>query len=135
LPAEAKESKTAEQLADEKARQWADGLVAEGKLAPSGDLYEHWVEQYKLDPEKAQRLVNALPRVTPVGKETQSDRKTKPAEGALKPDGKPDYAALALQLDAPDRDAASRYGLSPEDYVRFNLDSLAEQYGWDVKGA
>lgn len=133
--AEAKESKTAEQLADEKARQWADGLVAEGKLAPSGELYEHWVEQYKLNPEKAQRLANALPRVTPVGKETQSERKTKPAGGALKPDGTPDYAALALQLDAPDRDAASKYGLSAEDYVRFNIDSLAEQYGWDVKGA
>jgi hypothetical protein len=132
--AEAKAGKSAEQLADEKARQWADGLVAEGKLAPSGELYEHWVEQHKLDPEKAQRLANALPRVTPVGKETQSERKNKPAS-ALKADGTLDYAALALQLDASDREAAGKYGLSGEDYVKFNIHDLATQYGWDVKGA
>jgi hypothetical protein len=133
--AEAKASNSEEQLADEKARQWADGLVAEGKLAPSGELYVHWVEQYKLNPEKAQRLADALPRVTPVGKgEAQSERKAKKG-GSLKADGTPDYAALALQLDAPDRDAATKYGLSVEDYVRFNRESLADQYGWDLKGA
>jgi hypothetical protein len=131
--AEAKAGKNAEELAEEKARQWADGLVAEGKLAPSGELYEHWVEQYKLNPEKAQRLASALPRVTPVGKDSQSERKNKQA--TLKSDGTPDFAALALQLNAADREAASKYGLKVEDYVRFNIDDLAGQYGWEVKGA
>lgn len=132
--AEAKASKTAEELTDEKARQWADGLAAEGKLAPSGELYEHWVEQYKFNPEKAQRLASALPRVTPVGKETQSERKNKQA-AALKSDGTPDFTAIALQLNTADREAAIRYGLKVEDYVRFNIDDLAAQYGWEVKGA
>lgn len=133
--AEAKAGKSAEELADEKARQWADGLVAEGKLAPSGELYDHWVEQYKLNPEKAQRLASALPRVTPVGKDSQSERKGSKQGPALKSDGTPDFAALALQLDTADREAASRYGLSGADYVRFNIDDLAAQYGWEVKGA
>jgi hypothetical protein len=124
---------TAKELADKEARVWADELVAAGKLAPAGELYEHWVAQYKADPDKAKRLAAAMPTVTPVGQERQSDRKhAPPASGSMpiKTDGAVDYAALSLQLSPEDKAAAISSGIKPEDYIRFNFDDLATQYGW-----
>jgi hypothetical protein len=127
--AQAQADAGAGELAEQKARAWADTLVAEGRLAPEGALHDHLVAQHRQDAVAAQRIADALPVTTPVGRSLQTER-TDEKTPTTKADGTPNYEALAGKLNAEDLGLVRLSKRSAVEYVRANYAELALEYGW-----
>ncbi len=124
-------SKAAE-LADEKARAFADELVRAGKLTgPESRLYAIILDEHKKDPAAADQLAASMLTITPVGREPQTGRKE--ASPAASAGAAPDYAGLAKTLNAGDQQLASLAKVTPEQFVAANYDDLAREYGWSKR--
>jgi hypothetical protein len=119
---------------DVTARTWADQLVAQGKLAPQGPLFELLVQLHAADPGKAESVATALPTVTPLARAAQAAER---ASAALTLDD------LVAQLSAEDRQACvamakklstAKRPMTEADcakaYIKSNYAELAVVYGW-----
>jgi hypothetical protein len=116
------------------ARAWADQLVADGKLAPQGPLYEHVVELRSGDKAKAEELAASLPVVTPVAKASQSAERTGAAltlddlVEKLSAEDRHACAAMAKKLSTAKRPMSEKDAARA--FIKSNYHELAVNYGW-----
>lgn len=127
----AKLAKVEGEKATAEATAWLEKHVAEGRVPPEGELYEHLLGLARTDRAKAEALVQALPK-RPIGAERQTERRQS-RKPALEASGEIDYAALGEQLPAADKAAAQAAGIDLAVYVRANYEELAEVHGWPAE--